>query len=66
MTLFPENEKTSRILPSTIAETHHWLKDAFPVPAKKVGGARKKKDKENQGEIPHWEMRVTYRIPVLL
>lgn len=66
MTLFPENEKTSRILPSTTTETHSWLKNAFPVPAKKAGGAKKKKDKKNQGEIPHWEMRVTYRIPVLL
>lgn len=66
MTLFPENENTSRILPSTATETHSWLKDAFPVPAKKAGGAKKKKDKKNQAEIPHWEMRVTYRIPVLL
>jgi len=66
MTLFPENEKTIRPLPSTTNETHSWLKDAFPVPAKNAGGAKKKKDKKNQGKIPHWEMRVTYRIPVLL
>jgi hypothetical protein len=66
MTLFPENENTSRILPSIATETHSWLKDAFPVPAKKAGGAKKKKDKKNQAEIPHWDMRVTYRIPVLL
>ena len=49
MTLFPENEKTSRLLPSITTETHSWLKDAFPVPAKKAGGAKKKKDKKNQG-----------------
>ena len=66
MTLFPENEKASRLLPSANTETHSWLEDAFPVPAKKVGEAKKKKDKKNQAEIPHWEMRVTYRIPVNL
>ena len=66
MTLFPEPEKTSRLPSSTTTETHSWLKNAFPVPAKKAGGVKKKKDKKNQGEIPHWEMRVTYRIPVTL
>jgi len=66
MTLFPENENAGRLLPSTTTEIHSWLKDAFPVPTKKVEGARKKKDKKNQAEIPQWEMRVTYRIPVSL
>ena len=66
MTLFPENENTSRILPATATETHSWLKDAFPVSSKKAGGAKMKKDKKNKGEIPHWEMRVTYRIPITL
>ena len=66
MTLFPENEKTSRLLPSTTTETHSWLKDAFPVPAKKAGGAKKKKAKKSQADPSNWEMRVTYRIPVIL
>ena len=66
MTLFPENEIAGRLLPSTTTETHNWLKDAFPVPAKKVVSAKKKRDRKNQGEIPHWEMRVTYRIPIKL
>jgi hypothetical protein len=49
MTLFPENEMTSRLLPSTTTETHSWLKDAFPVPAKKAGGAKKEKGQEKPG-----------------
>ena len=66
MTLFPEDSKTNPIAPTTSAGNHRWLKDAFPVPDKKANGAKKKKVKKSQGDLPNWEMRVTYRIPVIL
>ncbi len=66
MTLFPEDSKTNPITSTTIAGNHSWLKDAFPVPDKKVTGAKKKKVKKSQEDLSDWEMRVTYRIPVIL
>ena len=66
MTLFPEDSKTNPIAPTTSAGNHRWLKDTFPVPDNKASGAKKKKSWKNQGDLPDWEMRVTYRIPVIL
>ena len=66
MTLFPEDSRTKPISPTTSTGNHSWLTDAFPVPDKKVTGAKKRKVKKSQGDLPDWEMRVTYRIPVLL
>jgi hypothetical protein len=63
MTLFPAGDKTT--LPSLpqSKETCNWLNEAFPIASKKERRTKKKKD---QGVVPRWEIRVTYRIPVLL
>lgn len=66
MTLFPVNEKVNQPLPLPTAETENWLKNAFPTPIKKTGDTKNKKHKKNPEEISQWEMRVTYRIPVML
>ena len=66
MTLFPEDSKTNPIAPTTSTGTHSWLKDAFPVPAKKRMVRKRKRSRKTKERSPDWEMRVTYRIPVTL
>lgn len=63
MTLFSEDSKTNSIAPTTSTGNHGRLNNAFPIPDKKASGAKKKKVKKNQEDLPDWEMRVTYRIP---
>jgi len=59
MTLFPEGGQVNPVLSSQKIKDSKWLSEAFPVP-------KKKKSMKDQGSIPHWEMRVTFRIPALL
>lgn len=66
MTLFPEGEKKTLAAPSQSKEISGWLNEAFPVAAKRERGAKKKKGKKDKAVPPRWEIRVTYRIPVLL
>jgi hypothetical protein len=66
MTLFPEGGKTTLVTPSQSKEINGWLNEAFPVATKKERGAKKKKGKKGQAVTPRWEIRVTYRIPILL
>ena len=66
MTLYSEGDKGSTILPAQKPTNHKWLADAFPVPEKKIGGTQKKKSKKDQEAIPQWEIRATFRIPILL
>ena len=66
MTLYSEVDKGSTILPAQKPTNHKWLADAFPVPEKKIGGTQKKKSKKDQEAIPQWEIRATFRIPILL
>jgi len=66
MTLYSEGNEGSTILPGQKPTNHKWLADAFPVPEKKTGGTQKKKSKKDQEAIPHWEIRATFRIPILL
>jgi len=66
MTLYSEGDKGSTILPAQKPTNHKWLADAFPVPEKKIGGTQKKKSKKDQEAIPQWEVRATFRIPILL
>jgi len=65
MTLYSEGDKGSTILPAQKPTNHKWLADAFPVPEKKIGGTQKKKSKKDQEAIPQWEIRATFRIPIL-
>jgi hypothetical protein len=66
MTLFPEGGQGVPVLPSQNSKDQNWLSEAFPVPDKKSTTIKKKKSKKDQDTIPHWEMRVTFRIPALL
>ena len=66
MTLYSEGNIGNTILPAQKPTNHNWLAEALPVPEKKAGGTKKKKSKKDQDTIPHWEMRVTFRIPALL
>lgn len=66
MTLFPEGGQGNPFLSSQKIKDSKWLSEAFPVPDKKSTATKKKKSKKDQDTIPHWEMRVTFRIPVLL
>jgi hypothetical protein len=66
MTLFPEGGQGIPVLPSKNIKDQNWLSEAFPVPEKKSTATKKGKSKKNQDTIPHWEMRVTFRIPALL
>ena len=66
MTLYSEGDKGSTILPAQKPTNHKWLVDAFPVPEKKIDGTQKKKSKKDQEAIPQWEIRATFRIPILL
>jgi len=66
MTLFPEDGQGNPVLHSQKIKDSKWLSEAFPVPKKKSMASKKKKSMKDQGSIPHWEMRVTFRIPALL
>jgi hypothetical protein len=66
MTLFPEGGQGNPVLLSQKGKDQKWLSEAFPVPEKKSKATKKKKSMKDQNTIPHWEMRVTFRIPVLL
>jgi hypothetical protein len=66
MTLYSEGNEGGTILPAQKPTNHKWLADAFPVPEKKAGGAKKKNFRKDQEAIPQWEIRATFRIPALL
>ena len=66
MTLYSEGDKGSTILPVQKPTNHKWLADAFPVPDKKAGGAKKKNFRKDQKAVPQWVVRATFRIPALL
>jgi hypothetical protein len=66
MTLFPEGGQRNPGLPSQKIKNQDWLSEVFPIPDKKATATKKKKSKKVQDTIPHWEMRVTFRIPALL
>ena len=66
MTLYSEGDEGSPIFPAQQPVNHKWLADAFPVPEKKAGGAKKKNFRKDQKAVPQWEVRVTFRIPALL
>ena len=66
MTLFPEGDQGNPVLLSQKNKDQKWLSQAFPVPEKKSIVTKKGKSKKNQDTIPHWEMRVTFRIPPIL
>ena len=66
MTLYSEGNEGIPILPVQKPTNHKWLADAFPVPDKKAGGAKKKNFRKDQKAVPQWEVRATFRIPILL
>lgn len=66
MTLFPEGERKTMVSPSQSKEINAWLNDAFPVAVKNDRGAKRKKGRKGSAVGSRWEIRVTYRIPVLL
>lgn len=66
MTLYSEGNEGIPILPIQKPTNHKWLADAFPVPDKKAGGAKKKNFRKDQKAVPQWEVRATFRIPALL
>jgi len=66
MTLFAEGGQGNLGLPSQKIKDQDWLSEAFPVPEKKSTATKKKKFKKDQDTLPHWVMRVTFRIPALL
>mgnify|MGYP000850245995 CR=1 FL=1 len=66
MTLYSEGNEGIPILPVQKPANHKWLADAFPVPDKKAGGAKKKNFRKDQKAVPQWEVRATFRIPALL
>lgn len=66
MTLFPEGGQGNTVSASQKKEDQNWLMNAFPISEKKSVAPKKKKSKKDQGTIPQWEMRVTFRIPALL
>ena len=66
MTLFPDRGQTTQIIVSEKIENNLWLKDAFPIPEKMNSVSKRKKHKNDQQAKPHWQMRVTLRMPSLL
>jgi hypothetical protein len=66
MTLYSEGNEGIPILPLQKPTNHKWLADAFPVPDKKAGGAKKKNFRKDQKAVPQWEVRATFRIPASL
>lgn len=64
MTLFPENENANQVCPSAQIEARNWLHTAFPVPEKRSGKTKMRKEKQELA--PAWKARVTFRIPVYL
>ena len=66
MTLFPEGERKTLVSSAQNKEINAWLNDAFPVAMKNERGAKRKKGKKDSACGARWEIRVTYRIPVLL
>jgi hypothetical protein len=66
MTLYSEGNEGIPILPVQKPTNHKWLADAFPVPDKKAGGAKKKNFRKDQKAVPQWEVRATFRIPASL
>lgn len=66
MTLFPEGERKTLVSASQGKEINAWLNEAFPVAVKNDRGAKRKKSKKDSAVGSRWEIRVTYRIPVLL
>ena len=66
MTLYSEGNEGIPTLPVQKPANHKWLADAFPVPDKKAGGAKKKNFRRDQKAVPQWEVRATFRIPALL
>ena len=66
MTLFPEGERKTLVSPAQSKEINAWLNEAFPVAVKNERGAKRKKGRKDQAVCSRWEIRVTYRIPVLL
>ena len=66
MTLYSECNEGIPIMPVQKPANHKWLADAFPVPDKKAGGAKKKNIRKDQKAVPQWEVRATFRIPALL
>jgi hypothetical protein len=66
MTLFPEDERKTLVSPAQGKEINGWLNEAFPVAVKNDRGAKRKKSKKDSAVGSRWEIRITYRIPVLL
>ena len=66
MTLFPEGGKRPQTMSSTSEKKDNWLNQAFPTQNKKGQGKANKKIKGQPVEMRHWQLRVTYRIPVEL
>ena len=66
MTLFPVGGQENPSSPSQKIKDPNWLSEAFPVPEKKSTSSKKKKSTKDQDTIPHWEVRITFRIPALL
>jgi hypothetical protein len=66
MTLFPEGGKRPQPISPTSEKKDNWLNQAFPTQNKKGQGKANKKAKGQPAEIRHWQLRVTYRIPVEL
>ena len=66
MTLYSEGNEGGTILPAQKPANHKWLADAFPVPDKKAGGAKKKNFRKDQKAVPQWEVSATFRIPDVL
>lgn len=66
MTLFPEGERKTLVSSAQNKEINAWLNEAFPVAMKNERGSKRKKGKKDLATVSRWEIRVTYRIPVLL
>ena len=66
MTLYPEGGKNALAAFSQIKEIGGWLNEAFPVAVKRERAAKKGKGKKSRSDPQRWEIRVTYRIPVVL
>jgi hypothetical protein len=66
MTLFPQKGQKNSMKTSQKNTDQKWLSEAFPVPEKKSLKPKKEIYGKNKDSIPKWEMRVTFRIPVIL
>jgi hypothetical protein len=64
MTLYPIGDVVTRHSAVQTKEIASWLSEAFPVITHKGSGPKKTTRKEKQE--PAWQVRVTYRIPVVL